>query len=784
MNFKKYLAIFLSAILVSTYSFAPVFPQQVEAADEDWIGTYVEKIQGYYDNLDPSEQEILREARTFLEDQEAQWWRDNLGLSEFVNHVKEEKGIDGNEAMEFIGAFISVFYGIDETFESNLADFRDTHGDTFKAVFGNDFTLQELVEFMEAVQEEALTGQIIPAMLTDGLTDTTIDEIMTNAINETFETGDYDTFQNRLSDVHLSVEDLLGLNESFSQEEIYDGLDISDVRAVFINAAAREFVEVIDEDTEEVISDLPSIDEGDSKEIYVKVANIGTYNGTITTILDWESEDSNIATVEENTDADTLVINAKSVSADTSADIVGSITIGEDTLNLVTLTLNVNDTSSSSPGSGSGSGGSPSTPGDGSEDSQSSVDIGDEDVEESTTADGKKQTKVNVTKEKIDNIVNSNDEVDEVTIEVPEVADSESASVSLPAEAFNALKGKNENARVTVKSKAGSYSLGAKEINVEALATSLGASSSEDVSVSIEITQSEDTNNAVVNNGAAAASAVVEFKVMASSGDSQEEVNNFSSYVSRSIPLNASADGEEQDTNNLTAVRINEEGTLTAVPTVFANGEAVFRSVTNSKYTVVENNKSFTDVSDNYWASDVITRLANKLVVQGTLDGTYEPNADIKRSEFVALLTRSLGLTTTNAEYDDRFSDVDADAWFVNELVAAVDAGIVEGKPNGTFDPHSTVKRHEAAAMVARAMAFASYNAEKLDDAQSIDQFTDSKVIAGWSTDAIQLTVQADIFNGKEFDNGDRYFDATAGTTRAEAAEMLNNFLSFIEFMN
>ena len=60
-------------------------------------------------------------------------------------------------------------------------------------------------------------------------------------------------------------------------------------------------------------------------------------------------------------------------------------------------------------------------------------------------------------------------------------------------------------------------------------------------------------------------------------------------------------------------------------------------------FTAVRSNRTFEDIQ-GHWAQSDIERMANKLIVNGSADGTFDPNRTVTRAEFVAMLVRALGL--------------------------------------------------------------------------------------------------------------------------------------------
>ena len=92
--------------------------------------------------------------------------------------------------------------------------------------------------------------------------------------------------------------------------------------------------------------------------------------------------------------------------------------------------------------------------------------------------------------------------------------------------------------------------------------------------------------------------------------------------------------------------------------------------------------------------------LSSMEIVKGYLDGSFQPNASISRAEFVTIATRFFDYT---AEYvPGTFPDVEAGRWYADYIQAAVDMGLIEGYPDGSFGPEDPITRAEAATMLTR----------------------------------------------------------------------------------
>jgi hypothetical protein len=114
---------------------------------------------------------------------------------------------------------------------------------------------------------------------------------------------------------------------------------------------------------------------------------------------------------------------------------------------------------------------------------------------------------------------------------------------------------------------------------------------------------------------------------------------------------------------------------------------------------------SFSDVNDKDVAK-AVARLGAFGIVNGYEDGTYQPNKSITRAEFSKLLVVALGLdNAAQAVGTTRFADA-ANAWYTGYVEVAAGQGLVNGYPDGTFQPNKTVSYSEAVTMLVRALGY------------------------------------------------------------------------------
>ncbi|MCD9024643.1 S-layer homology domain-containing protein [Cohnella silvisoli] len=268
----------------------------------------------------------------------------------------------------------------------------------------------------------------------------------------------------------------------------------------------------------------------------------------------------------------------------------------------------------------------------------------------------------------------------------------------------------------------------------------------------------------------------IEFKIAIGN---QEMIEFGDVYVERTVSL-----GSKVDPSKATAVWYDPATeTFHFVPSIFKEIDGVtnvvMKSPHNSIYTLVQSDETFLDLN-GHWAKDDIEKLASKLIVRGKSGTEFAPEVMITRAEFVALLVRSLGITV-NAE-ESSFKDVQKNAWFADEVEAAVKAELIRGFTDGTFRPEDLITREQMANIMAAALKFVDNQPEKSEYIDNLleRRFSDADKIHTWARDAAAISVKAGIISGRT----ETTFAPAATATRAEAVAMLGRMLRYIQFIN
>ena len=108
----------------------------------------------------------------------------------------------------------------------------------------------------------------------------------------------------------------------------------------------------------------------------------------------------------------------------------------------------------------------------------------------------------------------------------------------------------------------------------------------------------------------------------------------------------------------------------------------------------------FSDVPATAWYNTAVSTLVNAGVVNGYPDGTFKPDQPVTRAEFAALFSRffSNGATTAVS-----FNDISGH-WAEEVILNAASRGYIYGYPDGSFGPDQAITRAEAMTLTNRVL--------------------------------------------------------------------------------
>ncbi|WP_164472877.1 InlB B-repeat-containing protein [Cohnella candidum] len=327
---------------------------------------------------------------------------------------------------------------------------------------------------------------------------------------------------------------------------------------------------------------------------------------------------------------------------------------------------------------------------------------------------------------------------------------------------------KQNEAVVVIKTENATFTLPAQLINIGAL---------QDIDLQIEIGKpAADMMKVVENTAASGGFAIVvppiEFTVKATSGNTTVEIPKFNGFVERTIAIPDGVDPHKITTG----VVIEPDGTVRQVPTKIINVEgkyyAKISSPTNGTYSVVWNPREFKDVA-GHWAKAAVNDLGSRMVISGITADLFQPDQDITRAEFAAIMVRGLGLKLESGNFP--FSDVKPSDWFSSAVSTAHSYGLISGFEDGTFRPTAKITREQAMVIVAKAMRFTNLKA-KIPAGSAEDwlkPYADSINISEWAKNGVADSISAGIVSGRN----ESLLAPKAYISRAEVAVLIQRLL-------
>ncbi|WP_245375770.1 S-layer homology domain-containing protein [Paenibacillus eucommiae] len=288
----------------------------------------------------------------------------------------------------------------------------------------------------------------------------------------------------------------------------------------------------------------------------------------------------------------------------------------------------------------------------------------------------------------------------------------------------------------------------------------------------IEVTMSPITDSAILNAPASGSKATVkiagevyDFEVKLKTADNREIATGI---VLGGITLSLPYDSGQVDQKLLGIYYFDK----TKKQWEYAGGEIdeVMNQVKVtlqhlSVYSVMEYNRTFSDVKDDYWAKRVLQILAAKHIVNGVDESRFDPEGKMTRAEFVTLLANALNLESGGA--NNTFIDVKTDAWYADSVAAAVKAGITSGISVNQFAPDKLISRAEMVVMIVRSAGIQPKSMATVS-------YADAHDIPGWALPYVAAAGEANLVQGR----GSNLFAPQSKATRAEAAQLVYNLLN------
>lgn len=140
--------------------------------------------------------------------------------------------------------------------------------------------------------------------------------------------------------------------------------------------------------------------------------------------------------------------------------------------------------------------------------------------------------------------------------------------------------------------------------------------------------------------------------------------------------------------------------------------------------------------TEGHWASEAIDKWSGYGVIQGS-EGNFRPGDYITRAETATVLNNVIGYTDAA---ENTFNDVEAGAWYADAVLKANKAGVMNGDGEGIMRPTANVSREETVVMISRAVGLPTSNtgAGQFGDEGQISDWAKNQVNAMASSGYIQ----------------------------------------------
>ena len=192
--------------------------------------------------------------------------------------------------------------------------------------------------------------------------------------------------------------------------------------------------------------------------------------------------------------------------------------------------------------------------------------------------------------------------------------------------------------------------------------------------------------------------------------------------------------------------------------------------------------KTFSDI-DNSGYREGIEKAAAKGIINGYADGTFKPDAQVTRAQFITMLYRVAGspeveIPEGKTEIELGFTDADTISDEYKTAVAwGVQNGIIKGYEDDTFRPNQAISRAQMATMLYRYLTLEDVWGAASDEMKATYDFTDKDDIAAPFVEAVNYMANMEFIKGF----GDGHFGPNETVTRGQAATVFARIFDAVE---
>ena len=267
-----------------------------------------------------------------------------------------------------------------------------------------------------------------------------------------------------------------------------------------------------------------------------------------------------------------------------------------------------------------------------------------------------------------------------------------------------------------------------------------------DGKVEADVTLTEEAvNNA---NGGAVALPMPELSVTTNKSEAPTVTVNLPSQEATKVEVPV-----KDVTPGTVAILVHPDGTEEVIKdTVTSAGGITVALSDGATIKVVDNSKSFSDVSANHWGASAIDFATSRELFAGTGTNEFSPKGKMTRAMIWSVLARYEGADIPGGTGSE---------WYAGPQQWAIDNGISDGTM-----ANSSMTREQLAAMLYRYVGSPAVSG-------TVGDFADASSVSSWASDAMVWAVQQGLIAGMDEDT----LNPQGTATRTQVAAILQRFI-------
>ncbi len=201
------------------------------------------------------------------------------------------------------------------------------------------------------------------------------------------------------------------------------------------------------------------------------------------------------------------------------------------------------------------------------------------------------------------------------------------------------------------------------------------------------------------------------------------------------------------------AILVHADGTEEVIKdTITSDGGITVALTDGATIKVVDNSKTFGDVSSDHWGASAIDFATSRELFAGTAENEFSPEGQMTRAMIWSVLARYEGADIKGASGDE---------WYAGPQEWAIENGISDGTM-----ANSSMTREQLAAMLYRYVGSPAVSG-------TVGDYNDAATISSWASDAMVWAVQQGLITGMDEDT----LSPQGTATRTQVAAILQRFI-------